>query len=69
MSFCNGATCSVNTGGMTGKLIFGKGTQVSIISGESSHVAPFATPWVSVTNPSPRVVSYYYDEANCGCNN
>lgn len=69
MSFCNGITCSVNTGGMTGKLTFGKGTQVSVISGELSQVAPFATPWATVTNPSPWEVSYYYDEANCGCYN
>lgn len=31
------------SGGMTGKLTFGKGTRVSIISGESSQMAPLAT--------------------------
>lgn len=41
VSFCNGVTCSVNTGGTVGKFTFGKGTQVSVISGESSsQVAP-----------------------------
>lgn len=40
-----------DSGGMTGKLTFGKGTQVSIISGESSQMAPLATPWASATNP------------------
>lgn len=67
MSFCNGVTCSVNTGGMTGKLTFGKGTQVSIIAGESAQVAPFATPWANITNPSLREVGYYCGEAHCGC--
>ena len=53
MSFCNGIPSSVNTGGVTSKLTFGKGTQVSIISGESFQVAPFATPWTSVSNLFP----------------
>lgn len=43
LSFCKGVTCSVNTGGLSGKFTFGKGTQVAVISGESSQVAPFAT--------------------------
>ena len=30
-----------------GKLTFGKGTHLSVISGESSQVAPFAIPWAS----------------------
>lgn len=47
MSFCNGVTCSVNTAGTVGKFTFGKGSQVSIIAGESSQVAPFAIPWAS----------------------
>lgn len=57
MSFCNGATCSVSTGGMSWKLIFGKGTQVSIIAGKSPWVAPFVTPWASVTIPFPGDIS------------
>lgn len=69
MSFCNGITCSVNTGGMTGKLTFGKGTQVSIISGESSREATFAAPWVGVANPSLGDTGDDYGEANCGCYN
>lgn len=43
LSFCKGVTCSVNTGGLSGKFTFGKGTQVAVISGESCQVAPFAT--------------------------
>lgn len=36
---------------MTGKLMFGKGTQVSIITGKSSQEGlPFATPGAIVTN-------------------
>lgn len=69
MRFCNGVTCSVNTGGMTGKLTFGKGTQVSVTSGESSQLAPFATPWASATNPSPWDVGDDHGEASCGCYN
>ena len=53
MSFCNGIPSSVDAGGLMSKLMFGKGTQVSIISGESFQVAPFAAPWTSVANPFP----------------
>lgn len=55
----------MNTGATTGKLIFGKGTQVSIISGESSRVAPFATDWASVTN-LPQGCQYYYVSLTVG---
>lgn len=53
MSFCNGIPSSVDTGGVMSKLTFGKGTQVSIISGESFQVAPFAAPWTSVAKLFP----------------
>ncbi|KAL6051785.1 hypothetical protein STEG23_032058 [Scotinomys teguina] len=41
LSFCKGVTCSVNTGGLSGKLTFGKGTQVTVLS--------------DITDPKPAV--------------
>lgn len=70
VSFCNGVTCSVNTGGTVGKLTFGTGTQVSVIAGESSQVAPFAIPWARECLYSlPWGYQSHYGEANCGCYN
>lgn len=70
VSFCNGVTCSVNTGGTVGKLTFGTGTQVSVIAGESSQVAPFAIPWARECLYSlPWGYQSSYGEANCGCYN
>lgn len=63
MSFCNGVTRGVNTGGTIDKLTFGKGTHVFILSGESSQVAPLATPWASVANPFSGDITYYHGEA------
>lgn len=53
----------MNTGGTIDKLTFGKGTHVFIISGESSQVAPLATPWASVANPFSGDITYYHGEA------